>query len=312
MKTAHFFAAGATLLLLTACSPKVITHISKTYPEVIPADSVHVVELGETVPNTAETIGRVAVVDRGFSNKCRYDQVLRLAQEATGKNGGNGLAITDHLKPSFWGSSCHQISGLMLRLSDMEVDTLRVNPLQDVIDLGHVVVKEQKEKRRAPASTFEASIGYGWITSKLYDPDGKSLGSKGGLEWKLSYEYTWSSGWGIGLQYSGFKTSFPGGDMMLSYIAPEWVARYRWNKWIMKAGLGVGVFLYHEPFYNSTGVGAHVTIGMEYMIDTHWGIGVTANTVNGSLPDRSEVKLKDNERSGITRINVLGGIRYYF
>ena len=99
---------------------------------------------------------------------------------------------------------------------------------------------------------------------------------------------------------------------MLSYIAPEWVARYRWDKWIMKAGLGVGVFLYHEPFYNSTGVGAHATIGMEYMIDTHWGIGVTANTVNGSLPDRSEVKLKDNERTGITRINVLGGVRYYF
>lgn len=101
MKIANLFAAGTTLLLLTSCSPKVITHISKNYPEVIPADSVCVIELGETVPNTAETVGRVSVVDRGFSNKCRYDQVLRLAQEATGKNGGNGLAITDHLKPSF-------------------------------------------------------------------------------------------------------------------------------------------------------------------------------------------------------------------
>lgn len=101
MKKAHLFVAGATLLLLTACSPKVVTHISKTYPDVIPADSVHVIEPGGMVPNTAETIGRVAVVDRGFSNKCRYDQVLRLAQEATGKNGGNGLAITDHLEPSF-------------------------------------------------------------------------------------------------------------------------------------------------------------------------------------------------------------------
>ena len=312
MKIANLFAAGTTLLLLTSCSPKVITHISKTYPEVIPADSVCVIELGETVPNTAETVGRVSVVDRGFSNKSRYDQVLRLAQEATGKNGGNGLAITDHLKPSFWGSSCHQISGLMLRLSDMEVDTLKVNPLQDVIDLGHVVAKEQREKRRAPSSTFEGSIGYGWITSKLYDADGNSLENKGGLEWKLSYEYTWSSGWGIGLQYSGYKTSFPGGNMMLSYIAPEWVARYRWDKWMLKAGLGVGVFLYHEPFYNSTGVGAHATISGEYMMDEHWGIGISVNTVNGTLPERSEVKLKDNERSGITRINVLGGLRYYF
>lgn len=46
----------------------------------------------------------------------------------------------------------------MLRLSDMEVDTLKVNPLQDVIDLGHVVAKEQREKRRAPSSTFEGSL----------------------------------------------------------------------------------------------------------------------------------------------------------
>lgn len=44
----------------------------------------------------------------------------------------------------------------MLRLSDMEVDTLKVNPLQDVIDLGHVVAKEEKEKRRAPAQYFRS------------------------------------------------------------------------------------------------------------------------------------------------------------
>lgn len=311
MKAANFF-AGTTLLLLTACSPKVTTHITKAYPGVIPADSVHVIELGETIPNTAQMIGRVSVADRSTSINCRYDQVLRLAQEATGKNGGNGLAITDHLKPSPWGSSCHQISGLMLRLSDMEVDTLKVNSLQDMVDLDHLVARKRKEERRAPSSTFEGSIGYGWITSKLYDADGYSMGSKSGLEWKLSYEYTWSSGWGIGLQYSGFRTSFPGGNMMLSYIAPEWVARYRWNKLILKAGLGIGAFLYHEPFYNSAGVGAHVTVGLEYMLTNHWGVGVSLNTVNGTLPDRGDVILNDNERTGVSRINVLGGLRYYF
>ena len=79
MKAANFF-AGATLLLLTACSPKVTTHITKAYPGVIPADSVHVIELGETIPNTAQMIGRVFVADRRTSTKCEYDQVLRLAR----------------------------------------------------------------------------------------------------------------------------------------------------------------------------------------------------------------------------------------
>lgn len=177
LKTVNLYGV-AMLLLMTACSPKVVTHISKVYPDIIPTDSVYVIELGDKVPNTAETIGRISVVDRGTSSKCRYDQVLHLAQEATGKNGGNGLAITDHLKPSFWGSSCHQISGLMLRLSDRQVDTMKVNPVQDMIELDHVVTKERAENRRAPSSTFEGSIGYGWVTSKLYDVDGPLFGKQ--------------------------------------------------------------------------------------------------------------------------------------
>lgn len=80
--------------------------------------------------------------------------------------------------------------------------------------------------KRAPASTFEASVGYGWITSKLYDVNRRVLGKKAG----------WNGSWltntlGVvvweGVQYSGFKVSFPTGDMLLSYIAPEWVMRYR-------------------------------------------------------------------------------------
>ena len=95
-----------------------------------------------------------------------------------------------------------------------------------MIDLGRVAVKEEKESRRAPANTFEASFGYGWVTSKIYDINGAALDSKGGIDWKLAYEYTWSSGMGIGLQYSGFRKSFSdGGDMTFSYIAPEWVGR---------------------------------------------------------------------------------------
>ena len=43
----------SVLLLLASCSPKVVTNLIKTYPNPVPADSVRVFELGETVPNTA-------------------------------------------------------------------------------------------------------------------------------------------------------------------------------------------------------------------------------------------------------------------
>ena len=60
MKKTKLLAATA-MLLLTSCSPKVVTNIVRTYPDIIPADSVYVIGLGEKVPNTAETIGRVSV-----------------------------------------------------------------------------------------------------------------------------------------------------------------------------------------------------------------------------------------------------------
>lgn len=311
MKKTKLLAATA-MLLLTSCSPKVVTNIVRTYPDIIPADSVYVIGLGEKVPNTAETIGRVSVVDRGTSTNCRYDQVLHLAQEATGKIGGNGLAITNHQKPSFWGSSCHQISGLMLRLSDKSVDTLKTNPVQDVIDLDLVIAKDYAESRKAPANTFEASFGYGWVISKIYDINGRALDSEGGVEWKLAYEHVWNGGMGIGLQYAGFKKSFSGGDMMFSYIAPEWVSRTKFDRWILKSGVGVGVFLYHDPFYNAAGFGLHATLGFEYMLSSNWGLGLTLNGIGGSMPKQDWMLLKEDERCGITRFNLLGGLRYYF
>lgn len=298
-------------ILLASCSPKVVTDLVKTYPNPIPTDSVWVIELGDPMPNSAETIGRVSVVDRGTSTKCRYDEVVHLAREATGKAGGNGLAITDHREPSLWGSSCHQISGLMLHLSDREVDTLKVNPVQDMISLNLAVAKNERAKRRAPANTFEASVGYGWVTSKLYDLNNRSVGSKGGVEWKLGYEHIWSAGWGVGVQYSGFKATFPEGDMVLSYLAPEFAGRTKFDKWILKYGVGIGLLLYHEPFYSSAGFGTHLTLGVEYMVTKQVGLAVSANTVSASLPERDGVQLNKNERNGIGRFNLLGGLRVY-
>lgn len=80
MKKTKLLAATA-MLLLTSCSPKVVTNIVRTYPGIIPADSVYVIGLGEKVPNTAETIGRVSVVDRGTSMGHRTKRILRIERK---------------------------------------------------------------------------------------------------------------------------------------------------------------------------------------------------------------------------------------
>ena len=121
------------LFLMTGCAPKVITNISKSYPASVTADKVRLYELGEAVPASAERIGNVSVVDNGVSTKCNYDQVVWLAKQETAKAGGNALALTDHRKPSLLGSSCHQIAGSMLLVSDTAA--FRAAPLSKALDL---------------------------------------------------------------------------------------------------------------------------------------------------------------------------------
>lgn len=128
------------LIFLTACSPRITTEVIKSDPPIVVADSVCVYEPGDSVPNSAEPIGYVSVTDAGTTTKCKYDQVLRIAKEETAKVGGNGLAITEHKKPALWGSSCHQISGTMLYISDWTIDAQAPNPVADAIEAGHAIV----------------------------------------------------------------------------------------------------------------------------------------------------------------------------
>lgn len=311
MKNIILFPALA-LLLLASCSPRVITNFVKTYPDPVPTDSVLVIEPGGKIPNSAEMIGSIAVIDRGTSTNCKYDQVVRIAKETTGKSGGNGLVITLHQKPSFWGSSCDQIIGLMLYLKDLETDSLKPNPVQEMIDSKLKTIQENRKKRRAPANTIEVSLGPGWITSEILGANDKKIDLKSGLEWKLSYEHIWNKGLGIGLQYSSYKVSFPEGDIKLSYIAPEFTGRIKADKWILKYGVGIGLALYSDPYYKTEGVGVSLSFGAEYMVSKNIGLGITTNYITSSLPSQNKANKKEDERSGINRINLLGGLRFYF
>ena len=95
LKTVFFMALVG--LLLAACSPRVITEVTKNYPA-RSVDEVRVYDVGDTVPNSAVAIGKVAVLDRGFTTNCGYDRMLGLAKERTAENGGNGLLLTEHKK----------------------------------------------------------------------------------------------------------------------------------------------------------------------------------------------------------------------
>lgn len=99
-----------------SCSPRVVKKIEKTLPPVEADSRVIVYDIGEIVPDFAETIGHVAVLDGGFTNKCDWETVLETAKREVRAAGGNGLEITGHSYPNQNGSTCHQMTGFILHL----------------------------------------------------------------------------------------------------------------------------------------------------------------------------------------------------
>ncbi len=169
--------------------------------------------------------------------------------------------------------------------------------------------KEVQARRRAPRNTFEVSAGYGWITSNLYSADGYKLNDKGGMEVKLAYDRVFGPGLGFGLVYSGFFGNIGGADLKLNYFAPAFVGRNKFGNWNLKYGLGFGFFMYDDEYQHFNRLGYHYEVGIEYMVSPKMGVGISTSSVGATLPEQDGLK---DDVSGIVRINVMGGLRFYF
>ena len=318
MKTIRNLLSVFTLFVLTSCAPKVITDIVKVYPVTTPPENVLLYEVNDTVPNTAEVIGKVSVVDNGASTKSNYDQVMALANKETSKIGGNALALNDNKEPSIWGSSCHQIAGMMLNISDTVIDSYQPNSFIEAKE-----IRTGKERRMRPTTnTIYANIGYAGIISKYYLPSGASGNPKSGLDWQIGYEWVSKSGFGFGVMYSGYRSSYDISsntiNVGLTYIAPQFVLKQKVSeKWQFRESVGLGYFGYRESLKGESaslsGLGYNFSLGVEYLLSSHVGIGANLGYLGGSLPeqDASYNKPKD-ERTGIFRLTFDAGIRFYF
>ena len=212
-------------LCLGSCAPKVITDLVKS----VTADEVRLYGMGHSVPELAEFIGNVKVVDGGVSTKCNYDQVVALAKQETTKKGENALALTDHRKPSLLGSSCHQIAGNMLWIGDTVnvtgEETYSVPVPINSENMSHA----ETSKSPFQHSTFYANIGYAFMTNKFYLPKGASGHPMKGMDWQVGYDWVSRSGFGAGLMYSGYKSFYSYShvdvNVGLAYIAPQFVMK---------------------------------------------------------------------------------------
>ena len=116
------------LLLLTACSPKISTSITKTYPALDYREEVVVIGLDDPMPADAEQIGTVKIGDSGFSTDCGWDIVIEKATAEARKAGGNAIKIIKHSPPNALGSTCHRITALILKVSLLKIRNIPTKP----------------------------------------------------------------------------------------------------------------------------------------------------------------------------------------
>lgn len=119
---------------LFSCNPRITSSLYNNYlaPE---CEEVIVINVDEVDPETCCLLGKVKVDDTGFSINCDYERVIALAKTEAKKIGGNALKIIKHTKPSFFGSSCHQITAKILRIGicdDTLIQTIN-NPDEELV-----------------------------------------------------------------------------------------------------------------------------------------------------------------------------------
>ena len=179
--------------------------------------------------------------------------------------------------------------------------------------------------------SFYLNVGYSFVTSKFYMPADATGHPKHGLDWQAGYDWVSKKGYGFGLMYSGYKSSYNTDasygrikvKMLMTYIAPQFVVRHVFGRWELREHLGVGYFRYTESAddwdkgvvdasESLSGIGYNFMLGVGYSISKSASVGADLGYIVSSLPEQDGVELADGERSGISRIHLNIGMRWHF
>ncbi len=345
MKRISLFACVLLAVLLTGCAPRVATDLaSHEWPATSP-DSVYVFHINERVPQGAQVIGKVKVVDTGFSVGGSYERVMQLAVNATAKNGGNGLKITEHHWPDRH-STIHRVWGDMLRIPESalaeseEPDTMEYSALQQVLPteeyaefMEYKAAKQRYEEDRrafeeqmrkmdeaaknAPHNIFRLSAGPSLMTSK-YQVGNHLYKSRFGFDICADYDHVWKSGFGFGINYRHNYTSFNEGiKMRLDYVGPSVVmATPTMNTIRLDLAFGLGYCHYGESYANQTytqnRMAVTMRVGAELKVARHLALGAQLSAFTMSMKKPENIELKKDEFYGIEQVGLQVGLRHYF
>jgi hypothetical protein len=290
-----------TILLFSSCALRVNKDITKFYSPQFPDDNFKIYYYS-LMPENAEIIGTISIMDGGMTMTCDLATVLNLAKIEAGQAGGNGLLITKHTKPSAFGSSCHQISAMILKIPDSPtVTNTDEDWSQGVVSSAGNTVDTTKTKTKSatkmipfeiprylPKMIFSLDGGYGWKTARInpnLTPDQKEFIEhlSSGFVWNASAAYIFENSYAIKLTYLQYLTSYIteaydkethqtgtySTKQTISYVGPT-VARYdvfgKDKNWFVNyyVGLGYMMFYSNETFRNDYYTATGSTLGAQF------------------------------------------------
>ncbi len=146
------------VIVISACSPKVSTNLSKSYTLLDYEQEVKVFALDEVTPDNSEVIGQVKIGDSGFTTNCSYEVVIDKAKLEARKAGGNAIKIIDHKTPSVLGSSCHRIIADILKVDGIE-NYATEDKSEELLDIDYAILNVYRFSGVGPLVGYDLYLG---------------------------------------------------------------------------------------------------------------------------------------------------------
>ena len=302
--------------VVTACSPSVSTQLTAVYPPQ-PTSAVNVLE-EDQIPNSAQPVGKVAVIDRGLGFKCQFDKLLEVAKAQAAAAGANGLVLSEPMTANDV-PPCNQVYGTMFLMTDNKVDPSQPNPVLKAVSTERVAIANYRRKTKLPNHILKVNVGPSFMT-KRFDLNGTKLKTKAGIDLSIDYARLWRTGWGFGFDLIHSMTNYKDNDFIkdadlsLTYIGPSLVwSRKTTLGWRWEGTFGLGYSHYRQKIsgvsHSGGGFGVMSKIGVDYCITDKFAIGVEINEMNEYFKAPKEY---NGDNLEFARINLQIGARYFF
>ncbi|MDO3693755.1 hypothetical protein QVZ41_02695 [Wenyingzhuangia sp. chi5] len=203
-------------IIITSCSPYIRSDFSRNYASLTSNDSIKVLspEIYLNRNNSRDLkIGTIIIGDKGATKNCDSITMLNIIKDSARVHGADLIGLTKHIKPSFWGSTCHQFSADFLRENVIKIDSSN----QEYITLAEKIKKENSYNKFL--FTYEASYLYRTVkednSNEFNQKVSKLLKNGYGMSFAAYYNNIKNSG--FGLKYKIMKYGGELGNAFISF-----------------------------------------------------------------------------------------------